>query len=107
MKKIRFIPLLLGALLSGCAAGHSIEQDTDGLIFSLHMPGAKQVQLASSADSYMLHDAQPTRGGSWQITVPGTGEVKYFYIVDGNPYLPECGLKETDDFGSANCIYQP
>ena len=30
-----------------------------------------------------------------------------FYIVDGAVYLPQCRLKEQDDFGSANCLYIP
>ena len=107
MKKIQFFPLLLGTLLSGCAAGHSIEQQANGLVFSLHLPKAKQVQIACSTDNYMFHDAERNGNGNWQITIPNPAAMKYFYVVDGISYLPECKLKETDDFGSENCIYQP
>ncbi len=107
MKKLPVISLLLGVLLSGCAAGHTIEQQSQGLLFSLRMPKANKVQLALSTDSYMLHDARLNKNGTWQVTVPEAREMKYFYIVDGIPYRPECRLKETDDFGSENCLYQP
>ena len=29
------------------------------------------------------------------------------YLVDGKPFLPSCTMKERDDFGSENCIFEP
>ena len=107
MKSLLLIVLLLLAALSGCASRHSVEQKSDSLIFSLQLPEATRVQFSSSADNFILHDTVKNRSGIWQITVPPGVELKYFYIVDGSMYLPECRFKETDDFGAENCLYQP
>ena len=106
MKSLMLIVLLLAAL-SGCASRHSVEQKSDSLIFSLQLPEATSVQFSSSADKFVLHDTVKNRSGIWQLTVPLDSELKYFYIVDGSVYLPECRFKETDDFGAENCLYQP
>jgi Pyruvate/2-oxoacid:ferredoxin oxidoreductase delta subunit len=93
-------------VLSGCASSHYVEQQAGGLLFFLQMPDASRVQFSSSADNYILHDTEQNRTGEWRISVPNTDELKYFYVVDGAVYLPECQLRETDDFGSENCLYQ-
>ncbi|OEU47078.1 MAG: hypothetical protein BA862_00795 [Desulfobulbaceae bacterium S3730MH12] len=106
MKSLMLIMLLLAAL-SGCASRHYVEQKTDSLVFSLQLAKATRVQFSSSTDNFVLHDTVKNSSGIWQLTVPLRSELKYFYIVDGSVYLPECRLKETDDFGSENCLYQP
>jgi len=99
--------LLLLAALSGCASSHYVEQKTDSLVFSLRLPDANRVQFSSSTDNFVLHETVQNKSGIWKITVPPALELKYFYIVDGSVYLPECRFKETDDFGTENCLYQP
>ncbi|MBW1636643.1 MAG: hypothetical protein JRC87_07475 [Deltaproteobacteria bacterium] len=101
------ITVLLLASLSGCGSSHYVEYKTDSLLFSLQYPKATSVQFSSSIDNYVLHDTIKNSSGLWQLTVPSHSELKYFYIVDGSVYLPECKLKETDDFGTENCLYQP
>lgn len=96
---------LLIVLLSGCAPQHFVKRDAGTLTFYLHSPKAQRVQFAASFDHYMLHDAQKNDQGSWQIEVPVTPELKYFYIVDGLLFTPECRFKEKDDFGAENCVY--
>jgi 1,4-alpha-glucan branching enzyme len=91
--------------LGGCAAGHYVESTSDTLNFFLKMPEAKNVSFASSIDNYTLHSANENSSGTWQVTVPLQSELKYFYIVDDSVYLPDCRFKETDDFGSENCLY--
>lgn len=107
MMKSLFVTLLLGVALSGCASRHYVEQHADTLWFFLHLPEAGQVRFCSSADNYVLHDTVQNREGNWQIKIPAAGELKYFYVVDGSVYLPECRFRETDDFGSENCLYLP
>jgi len=105
--KNSILMVLLLAALSGCGSSHYIERKTDSLVFSLELPKATRVQFSSSIDNFVLHDTVKNSSGLWQTTVPFSSELKYFYIVDGSVYLPECKLKETDDFGAENCLYQP
>jgi len=91
-------------VLSGCAPQHFVERDAGVLTFYLINPEAQRVQFAASFDHYILHDAQKNDQGIWQIEVPVTPELKYFYIVDGLIFTPECRFKEKDDFGAENCV---
>lgn len=100
-----FVLTLFLFVLSGCAPKHFVEKHTNALMFSLRSPEAKRVQLAASFDYYTLHDAQQNSYGVWQIEVPLHSELKYFYVVDSLVYIPECRLKEKDDFGSVSCLY--
>ena len=99
--------VLLPFALSGCASSHYIEKNKDSLQIFLKMPEATSVQFASSVDAHKIHDARQNKSGLWQVTLPLGLEMKYFYIVDGKVYLPECQFKERDDFGSENCLYIP
>ena len=96
---------LIAAGLSGCASSHYVETRPDTVVFFLQMPEAGRVQFASSADRYALHDTIRDSSGTWRISVPAGTALKYFYLVDGSVYVPECRFKETDDFGSENCLY--
>jgi len=107
MMKFLMLNVLLLAALPGCASRHYVEQKSDSLVFSLRLAEATRVQFSSSADNFALHDTVKNRSGIWQLTVPSALELKYFYIVDGSVFLPECRFKETDDFGAENCLYQP
>ena len=69
--------------------------------------GAERVEFVSSLDTYNLHRASRLKGSRWAVTVVPNSEFRYFYIVDGAVYLPECELYEKDDFGSRNCVYVP
>lgn len=99
--------VLLLAVCFGCASKHSVKQTSNSLLFSLYFPGATYIQFASSADHFALHDTKKDKKGNWLIRVQPVTELSYFYIVDGSVYLPDCRLKETDDFGSKNCLYHP
>jgi len=107
MMKSLILAMLLLAALPGCVSKHYVEQNSDLLVFSLRLPEANHVQFSSSADNFILHDTVKNKSGIWQQTVPVGIELKYFYIVDGSVYLPECQFKETDDFGAENCLYLP
>ncbi len=107
MMKSVWLALLLSTILSGCASSHFVERNQDTVLFSIRLPDAERVQLASSTDNFALHDIIKTESGDWQATVGSVQELAYFYVVDGSVYLPDCQLKETDDFGSENCLFQP
>ena len=106
MNKNWFFFALLIALLAGCQNHfHKLKEGT--LYLYLSYPEAKRVQLYCSFDGYQAHPAKKTDDDMWEVPVPFTSEFTYFYIVDGEVFLPSCRLKEKDDFGSENCIFVP
>jgi len=106
--KILILQLTVVALcLAGCAATHYHERQSDRVTFYLRAPGARGVAFVSSQDDYQIHRAERVNDSRWMVTVAANSEFRYFYIVDGRVYLPECKLFEKDDFGSRNCIYVP
>ena len=93
--------------LAGCAATHYHERQTGRVTFYLRAPGVEKVEFVSSLDAYSPHQASKLSGSRWAVSVVPNSEFRYFYIVDGSVYLPECELYENDDFGSRNCVYVP
>ncbi len=106
--KIPILRLTVVALcLAGCVATHYHERQSDQVTFYLKAPGAKGVVFASSLDAYTPHPASKADGSRWVISATSGSEFRYFYIVDGIVYVPECKFYEMDDFGSRNCVYVP
>ncbi len=93
-------------LATGCMK-HYYRLNSDGVALYLRAPGARVVSLATSVDEFALHRAKKTNADTWKATVPSGREFSYFYMVDGKIYLPDCKLKEADDFGTENCIFVP
>ncbi|RJQ53739.1 MAG: hypothetical protein C4530_17700 [Desulfobacteraceae bacterium] len=90
----------------GCAA-HSLQEKENAVYLYLKKPDAESVFFLHSGDGYRFHAATRIDGRTWEVKVPSEGGFKYFYIVDGEPFVPDCRYQELDDFGSANCIYAP
>ena len=107
MKRLILQLTVVTLCLAGCAATHYHERQSDRVNFYLRAPEARGVAFASSLDDYQIHRAKRVNGSRWMVTVAANSEFRYFYIVDGRVYLPECELYEKDDFGSRNCIYVP
>jgi hypothetical protein len=93
-------------VLSGCA-GHYYQKNDGTVSIFLRKPDARRVYFLSSLDGYKPRKATRVDEDIWQINISAKTEFKYFYNVDGAVYLPECDLKEQDDFGSQICIYIP
>lgn len=106
MNKSWFLFTLLIVILAGCQS-HFYKLKENALYFYLNHPEADSVQFHCSLDGYKAHPAQKTDDYLWEVSVPFTSEFTYFYIVDGDVFLPPCRLKEKDDFGSLNCIFVP
>jgi hypothetical protein len=104
MKKTSVFAACLLMLCFGCA-DHYYKTQEDGVRIYLSSLEAEQVLFLSSLDGYERHEARKTDSKTWEILVHADSEFKYFYIVDGKLFLPACPLKETDDFGSENCIF--
>jgi len=93
-------------LISGCA-GRFYRVEDDRVTFYLDLPAARDVDFAYSLDEFRLHKVKRKQAGTWEIAVPAGIEFRYFFMVDGVVYLPGCDLREADDFGSENCIFEP
>jgi hypothetical protein len=105
--KRRLVLLMISMLVfCGCVT-HYYRKNNDTLSIFLKKPGAKQVYFLSSLDGYKPRKATRIDSRTWQINTPAKSEFRYFYDVDGAVYLPECPLREKDDFGSQICIYMP
>lgn len=102
----RLLPIAALILLATGCATHYYRVQGDNLALYLKAPGAKKVTFACSLDDFDPHDARNI-DGRWTVSVSGTDPFRYFYLLDGELFLPPCELKENDDFGSRNCIFNP
>lgn len=107
MKRLILQLIVVTFCLAGCAGTHYHERQSERVTFYLRAPGAEKVEFVSSLDAYNAHRASKLSGSRWAVTVVPTSEFRYFYIVDGVVYVPECKFYEKDDFGSRNCVYVP
>lgn len=95
-------------VLYGCAVGrHYYYRENQDVRFYLYAPGVDRVYFLSSLDAFRPHPARSVGIGGWTIRRPAAGEFRYFFILDGEVYVPPCRFREKDDFGSENCVYQP
>jgi hypothetical protein len=74
---------------------------------TLRAPSTKNVQFASSLDSFAVHEVRQDSDSKWVVLLPSDIQFSYFYLVDGEVFLPECTFTEPDDFGAHNCVYVP
>lgn len=102
----RLLPIAALMLLATGCATHYYRAQGDTLAIYLKAPGAKKVTFACSLDDFTPHDTRKV-DGRWVVSVPGRDPFRYFYLLDGELFLPPCELKENDDFGSRNCIFNP
>lgn len=104
MTRLMLIAGLL-VLTAGCATHyHQVQGGT--LFLYLDKPDAQQVLLFCSLDDFEPHEARRV-DGRWVVSLPSGYPFRYYYVLDGEKFLPPCQMKENDDFGSANCIFGP
>lgn len=106
MKKIFFMICASTVIFTGCES-HYYKVSKGMLSLYLKTQNAGSVELLSSIDSYSPHLAKKIDTETWEVTLPHTSGFTYFYLVDGEVYVPPCRFKETDDFGSENCLFIP
>ena len=107
MKRLILLSTAAALCLAGCAATHYQETEPGRVTLYLTAPDARKVEFVSSLDAYSPHRANRLNGSRWAVTVATNSEFRYFYIVDGDVYLPKCEFYEQDDFGSRNCVFVP
>ena len=106
MKKILSFLSAFLFFTAGCTVQH-YEVVNQELHIYFKNKDAEKVYLLTSLDEFIPHEVRPTDSGNWEAVLPSDMEFRYFYLVDGNLFLPDCEMKEKDDFGSENCIYIP
>jgi hypothetical protein len=90
----------------GCSAHHLLIKNGH-IEMALTAPQAQSVVLVISSDPFQQVQALRDASGVWKVTLNRAHEFKYFYLVDGKMYLPDCRQRENDDFGSNNCVFSP
>jgi 1,4-alpha-glucan branching enzyme len=102
------IVLVLAAVFvaGGCTAHYYII-DNGHVEMYLTAPQAQSVVLVVSGDTFQQVQALRDDSGMWKVTLNGLHEFKYFYLLDGKAYLPDCPLRDHDDFRSNNCVFSP
>ena len=106
---MKVILLFLSVFLlftAGCTV-QKYEVINQELHIYLKNKGAEKVYLLTSLDQFEPHEVSTTDSGTWEAILPSDMEFKYFFMVDEEVFIPECEMRETDDFGSENCIYTP
>ena len=106
MKRRLLLVLTLVWAAAGCAV-HYQKVDSGSVDLYLRMPGAHSVLLMITDDTLHAVETVRTIGGAWKTTLKGNREFNYFYLVDGRVVVPDCALREKDDFGGDNCVYSP
>lgn len=98
--------MLTAWALTACAT-HPQKLGRDGVTLYLDVSSAGHVAFVCSLDQFRIRPMEKIGNDIWSIRVPADQYFSYYYIVDGELHIPDCSLKETDDFGSENCIYEP
>ena len=102
------LPLLsIFILLSAGCTVHEYKVIGQDVHIYLKDKKAEKVYVLCSLDEYTPRQAIDTGAGTWETVLPSDVEFKYFYLVDDEVLVPACDMKEKDDFGSENCVYNP
>ncbi|MFO7665911.1 MAG: hypothetical protein R6V76_04775 [Desulfobacterales bacterium] len=103
--KRKIVLVLAAFFVTGGCARHYHSFNNGHIEMYLAAPKAKSVVLVISGDQFRQVQALQDDSGIWKVALNRLNEFKYFYLVDGKAYLPDCLLRENDDFGSNNCIF--
>lgn len=92
-------------VLLGCT-GHYYRNEADTVRIYLKAPQARQVEMMASFNGFAPLHAERTMCGDWMVAVPNDSSFTYFYRIDGQVSIPDCNIREQDDFGQFNCLFQ-
>lgn len=93
-------------LTAGCAV-QQYKVINQELHIYLKNKKAVKVHLLTSLDGYTPNEITKLDSNTWEAVLPSDMEFKYFFLIDGEVSIPDCRMKEKDDFGSENCVYIP
>ncbi len=92
--------------LCGCST-HYYEVRGGNIDIYLKQENAREVHFVASLNHFRPRPSLRLDGDTWVNRVKAGSEFRYFYLIDGEVFLPDCKYKENDDFGSQNCIFAP
>ncbi len=105
MKSV-FLGLTVFCLIVTSCANPLYKINGQEVTLYLEKPEAKNVLFFCSLNHFDSQELS-RQNGVWEVTLPANIPFKYFYKVDGKIFLPPCPMKEKDDFGLENCIFEP
>jgi hypothetical protein len=100
-----FLGIVLVMVLASCSS-HYYTRNGNQLTLYLKNKEAQSVLFYHSLDGYAGHQLTQ-QNGIWETTVSAHQAFSYFYRVNNEIFVPSCPMKEKDDFGSENCIFEP
>jgi len=105
--KQSIVSVVAAVFMAGGGAVHYHVINDGHVEMYLKAPQAQSVVLVVAGDTFQQVQALRDVSGMWKVTLHGLHEFKYFYLLDGKSYLPDCPLRDNDDFGSNNCVFSP
>jgi hypothetical protein len=105
--KHRALMIAAAALCAVGCVGHAARPRQDGPYLYLRAPAAGSVSLVITGDGFREIPAVRVDPDNWRVRLERAVGFTYFLLVDGEVFLPDCLLKEKDDFGSDNCVFDP
>ncbi len=102
---IQLVTTLVLFTAGGCASHFTSTPTKDSVELLLSKPFARQVLLFPSSNNFTPLVAVKKKTGYWSVTITNEDHFSYFYMVDNIVYVPDCQIKELDDFGGTNCLY--
>jgi len=106
MNRLVMSLILVAWLLSGCAAHSQIIKQNHVQLY-LKRPGNEPVYFACSLDGFRRHPLTRHDKKTWSIRLPADQTFSYFYIREGEAFIPDCQYKEKDGFDAENCVFIP
>lgn len=108
MIKAKLITIFILFIAITACSKHYVKQSKSSLSFYYNRENADTVLFYSDINDFKEKKFKKSEG-YWIYTLnkpAESKEIKFFYKVDGQVYLPECQMKIKDDFGGELCIIE-
>lgn len=105
MKSELILLFAIVTMFGGCST-HFYKVNKNDVTIYLRNSDSDTPLFLCSLDGYTAQKMKLEKG-LWMVTLPANSPFRYFYLVNGEPFLPACTMREHDDFGSENCVFEP
>ena len=107
MIRIIFLFFLVMVFTAGCAAEYSYRFIDGEIEMLINKPDTEKLFFLSSLDGFKRHELSKNDKDTWKVMLPADKAFRFFLVADENIFLPDCRFRESDGFGSENCVYIP